>query len=91
MDDKEIAEMIDSIKKQMDFLLNDTSVPKNVKSAIKEARENLSKGDDYVVKVSSAIYSMDSISNDINLPAQARTAVWSILSALESIKTETSN
>jgi uncharacterized protein (UPF0147 family) len=88
MNDKEVAELIDQIKRQIDLLLNDTSVPKNVKNAVKDARDNLnSEGEDYVVKVSSAIYSMDSISNDINLPAQARTAVWSILSMLESIKT----
>ncbi len=87
MDDKEATEMIEQIKRQMDFLLNDTSVPKNVKSAIKEARENLGKQEEYVVRVSSAIYNIDSISNDINLPAQARTAVWNILSMLESIKT----
>jgi len=71
----------------MDFLLNDTSVPKNVKSSIKEAKEHLSTEEDYVVRVSSAIYNIDAISNDINLPAQARTSVWSILSMLESIKT----
>lgn len=87
MDNKEVAELIDQIKKQMDLLLNDTSVPKNVKSAIKEARENLNKEDEDVVKVSSAIYNIDGISNDINLPSQARTAVWNILSMLESIKT----
>ncbi len=88
MDDKEAAETIDKIKRQMDFLLGDTSVPKNVKSAIKEARDHLnSEKDDNIVKVSSAIYSIDAISNDINLPAQARTSVWSILSMLESIKT----
>jgi hypothetical protein len=90
MDDKEVVELIDQIKKQMEFLLNDTSVPKNVRSAIKEARDNLNKQEDYIVRVSSAIYNIDSISNDINLPAQARTAVWNILSMLESIKTETS-
>ncbi len=88
MDDKEAAETIDKIKRQMDFLLGDTSVPKNVKSAIKEARDHLnSEKEDNIVKVSSAIYNIDAISNDINLPAQARTSVWSILSMLESIKT----
>ncbi len=88
MDDKEATETIDKIKRQMDFLLGDTSVPKNVKSAIKEARDHLnSEKEDYIVKVSSAIYNIDAISNDINLPAQARTSVWSILSMLESIKT----
>lgn len=89
MDDKEVVELIDQIKRQMDFLLSDTSVPKNVKSAIKEARDHLNEQGDYVVRVSSAIYNIDSISNDINLPAQARTGVWNILSMLESIKTET--
>jgi uncharacterized protein len=87
MDDKEVAELIEQIKRQMEFLLNDTSVPKNVKSAIKNAKEHLTTADEYVVRVSSAIYDIDSISNDINLPAQARTSVWSILSMLESIKT----
>ena len=87
MNDEEAAELIDQIKRQIDMVLNDTSVPKNVKSAVKEAKDHLGAEGDYVVRVSSAIYSMDSISNDINLPAQARTAVWGILSMLESIKT----
>ncbi len=87
MNDEEVAELIDQIKRQIDMVLNDTSVPKNVKSAVKDAKDHLGGEGDYVVRVSSAIYSMDSISNDINLPSQARTAVWSILSMLESIKT----
>jgi uncharacterized protein len=87
MDEKEVVELIDRIKGQMDLLLNDTSVPKNVKNAIKEAKDHLSTEEDYVVRVSSAIYNIDAISNDINLPPQARTSVWSILSMLESIKT----
>lgn len=87
MDDKEVVELIDQIKKQMEFLLNDGSVPKNVKNAIKDAKNHLNTEEDYVIRVSSAIYDMDMISNDINLPAQARTSVWSILSMLESIKT----
>lgn len=87
MDDKEVVELIDQIKKQMEFLLSDGSVPKNVKNAIKDAKNHLNTQEDYVIRVSSAIYDMDMISNDINLPAQARTSVWSILSMLESIKT----
>ena len=34
----------------MDFLLSDSSVPKNVKSAIKEARDHLNTQEDYVVR-----------------------------------------
>jgi uncharacterized protein len=87
MNDKEVAELIDQIKKQIDMLLSDSSVPKNVKSAVKDAKDHLNEEGDYVVRVSSAIYSIDAISTDINLPAQARTGVWNILSMLESIKT----
>lgn len=86
-DEKEAAELIEQIVKQMDSLISDTSVPKNVRSAINDARTKLSSEEDYIVRVSSAIYSLDAVSSDINLPAQARMAVWNILSMLESIKT----
>jgi hypothetical protein len=87
MDDEEIAKTVAEITKRMEMLMNDTSVPKNVRSAIGEAKGHLDTNESYTVRISSAIYSIDAISNDINLPPQARTAVWGILSMLESIKT----
>ena len=89
MDEKAVAELITQITQRMDMLISDTSVPKNVRSSITEARTKLNDPNeaDYIVRVSSAIYNIDSISNDINLPPQARTAIWNILSMLESIKT----
>jgi len=86
-DEKKAAELIAEITKQMDMLINDTSVPKNVRSAIGEARQKLDSQADYIIKISEAIYSLDSVSNDINLPPQARTSIWNILGMLESIKT----
>ncbi|MDE1865219.1 MAG: UPF0147 family protein [Candidatus Micrarchaeota archaeon] len=87
MDDEEIAKTINDITKRMELLISDTSVPKNVRTAITEAKGHLDSKEAYDARISSAIYSIDAISNDINLPPQARTAVWGILSALESIKT----
>ncbi len=87
MDEEEIAKTINEVTKRMEMLMGDTSVPKNVRSAITEAKGHLDSKEDYTARVSSAIYSIDAISNDINLPPQARTAVWGILSMLESIKT----
>ena len=40
-DEKKIAEMIVQITARMDMLLNDTSVPKNVRTAIAEAKAKL--------------------------------------------------
>ena len=84
--DKQAADAINQINVQMDSLIGDTSVPKNVRSAVTEAKVKLNESGDVIVRVSSAIYSLDAVSNDINLPAQARTVVWNILSMLKSIK-----
>ena len=70
----------------MDTLISDTSVPKNVRSAVTEARAKLNASGEYIERVASAIYRIDEVSTDINLPPQARTVIWNILSMLESIK-----
>ena len=86
-DEKKYEETIEQIKQQIDLLLNDNSVPRNVKSALDEAEKALLKeGDSYSVRASSAIYKIDEVSNDINLPPYARTVIWNLLSTLESIK-----
>ena len=86
-DEEKYEETIGQIKQQIDLLLNDNSVPRNVKSALDEAEKALLKeGDSYSVRASSAIYKIDEVSNDINLPPYARTVIWNLLSTLESIK-----
>jgi uncharacterized protein (UPF0147 family) len=85
-DSKKFDEVLVQIKQQVDLLLNDNSVPRNVKSALEEAKSELDKDDSYAVKASTATYKIDEVSNDINLPPYARTIVWNILSLLESIK-----
>ncbi len=87
-DEGEMSALIDQIVRQLDTIISDTSVPKNVRGAVVEAKQKLNEKGDYVVRVSSAIYHLDSISNDVNLPQHARTMVWGALSMLESIKTD---
>ncbi|MFP3279034.1 MAG: UPF0147 family protein [Candidatus Micrarchaeota archaeon] len=86
-DQKKYESTIQQIKQQIDLLLNDNSVPRNVKSALDEAKSALDKEEgSYAVKASAATYKIDEVSNDINLPPYARTVIWNILSLLESIK-----
>jgi hypothetical protein len=85
-DDKKNDETITQIKQQIDLLLNDNSVPRNVKAALEEAKKALSQeGNEYSQKSSTATYKIDEVSNDINLPPYARTVIWNILSLLESV------
>ncbi|MBD3389554.1 hypothetical protein GF415_01205 [Candidatus Micrarchaeota archaeon] len=70
----------------MDEVLEDSSVPKNIRKAVGDAKQRLQSEDDLVVKVSSAIYSIESITEDVNMPPHARMQIWSIISELEAMK-----
>ena len=85
-ENNKFEETISQVKQQISILLNDTSVPRNVKTALDEAKKSLESGESYAVRASTATYKIDEVSNDINLPPYARTVIWSILSMLESIK-----
>lgn len=75
----EIADMLDE-------LVGDNSIPKNIRKALSEAKDRLKSDDEDTVKVSAAIYLIESVSDDINMPSHARTQIWAIIGELESSK-----
>jgi hypothetical protein len=79
-------EKIEQIISLMNLLMEDMSVPRNIKKAVEEARRRLQEKGDPVVRAGGAIYSIGEVSEDINLPPHARTQIWHILSALETVK-----
>ena len=86
--DKMHEEKIAQIVSLMEMMLEDSSIPKNIKRAVESAKKNLQGDEDPVVKAGGAIYNIEEVSEDINLPQHARTQIWQILSALENIKDE---
>lgn len=72
----------------MDLVIEDTAVPKNIRKVVQEARDHLRSNEELTTRISSAIYSLDGVDEDINMPMHARTQVWTILSALESMEKE---
>jgi len=81
--EKKVAEVIELI----DNVASDTSVPKNIRRALSEAKERLKGSEELSTRVGAAVYALEAVSEDINMPMHARTQIWAILSALESIKT----
>jgi uncharacterized protein (UPF0147 family) len=79
MEIKEIGEMLGN-------LVNDNTIPKNIRKALSEAKDRLESDEENSVKVSAAVYLIESITEDINMPPHARTQIWAIISALESQK-----
>lgn len=78
MDIKEISTMVGE-------MVNDNSIPKNIRRALSEAKRRLDTEEENNVKISAAIYVIESITEDINMPPHARTQIWAIISALESL------
>jgi uncharacterized protein (UPF0147 family) len=81
----EKTKKVNQILELMDDMLNDGSVPRNIKKAILEAKNRLKDTGDLKVRVSGAIYLVQSVSDDINIPSHARTQLWALLSELESL------
>ena len=83
-----MEEKIKHITYMMDLLIEDNTIPRNIRKAVSEAKEKLLSEGDPTVNIASAIYILDEISNDINMPLHARTDIWNIISELEKLKEE---
>ncbi|MGA8542876.1 MAG: UPF0147 family protein [Thermoplasmata archaeon] len=68
-------------------LADDSSVPRNIRRGAQTARDALAKPRVALdVRIASAVYLLDDLANAPNLPTHGRTAIWSIISSLESIQ-----
>jgi len=83
--------MEDSVKlKQiinvLDQLAEDTSVPRNIRRGATDAKERLLNQNDALdVRAASAIFILDELANDPNIPLHGRTLIWNIISQLETV------
>ncbi len=68
----------------MGEILSDRAVPRNIRAkveaAIAKARQN------NATSMSEAIYLLDDISNDVNMPDHTRTDIWHVISLIEEAK-----
>jgi len=77
---------ISFVSELMEAVIQDTSVPRNIRKVVEDSKEKIESSEEMGVNVSSAIYLLDDISNDINMPAHTRTEIWTIISELENLK-----
>ena len=83
-------EKIDAINQLMDQIINDRTVPRNIRNAVQEAKDNFNdeKLGDMEVRISAAVSILDEIINDPNMPMYTRTQVWNVVSLLESLRSK---
>ncbi|MCS7134885.1 MAG: UPF0147 family protein [Candidatus Aenigmarchaeota archaeon] len=79
---------VDSIVKLLTEIVEDRTVPRNIRASVEEAKKNLTQDDgrDWDVRVSAAISILDEITNDPNIPSYTRTQIWNIVTMMEMIK-----
>ncbi len=71
------------LMKLLDEVINDRTVPKNIRAAAENSKNTLNGGENLELKISTAINILDEIINDPNMPMYARTKIWNIVSMLE--------
>ena len=77
---------IETINKLLDEINGDRTVPRNIRSLIEEAKNDLNDEEkDMEVRINSTISILDNVSNDPNIPIYTRTQVWNIVSMLETM------
>jgi len=81
VDMKQIEELLDQI-------LNDRTVPRNIRRAAEESKTVLISDAQNELKISTAIHHLDEITNDPNMPLYTRTQIWNIVSMLEQARRE---
>jgi len=78
---------LERVVEALTALADDALVPRNVRRGAQVAKDALAKPRAALdMRIASAVYVLDDLANDPNLPTHGRTAIWSIISSLESLQ-----
>lgn len=79
--EENIAEITEGLKE----LLEDATVPRNIKENIEKIIKILKEEGEISIKVNKALNYLDEIADDVNMQPYTRTQIWNIVSLLEKI------
>ncbi|MFH0978472.1 MAG: UPF0147 family protein [Candidatus Woesearchaeota archaeon] len=66
-------------------LIDDTTVPRNVKSKVEAVQKILKEECGLSTRVNKALNELEEIANDTNMQAYTRTQLWNVVSLLEKL------
>ncbi|WGI17785.1 UPF0147 family protein [Methanonatronarchaeum sp. AMET-Sl] len=69
----------------LDKIINDNSIPKNIRRAAKNAKTEMQGDEDLTVRATNAISELNEVNEDPNIPVHARTEIWNAISILEGL------
>ena len=78
-----VKDVVDKI----DDALGDYSLPRRIKTTLANVKaELLKEGGDNAIRITTAVYMIDEVANDVNIPMHVKTMLWDIISDLEALK-----
>ena len=84
---EELKKAFETVENLLNGMLNDRSVPRNIKRIAQRSINELHREDESPgVLASNVMYMVGDVSQDPNLPFHTRTTVYRIISILEKIK-----
>lgn len=83
---EEIEKAFNNVRTLLNGMLNDRSVPRNIKRIAQKGINHLEEDESPGVISSNVMYLVDDLSQDPNCPFHTRTTLYRILSILEKIK-----
>ncbi|MHA1148841.1 MAG: UPF0147 family protein [Promethearchaeota archaeon] len=84
---EEIKKTFENVEVLLNGMINDRSVPRNIKRIAQQGIDELHKeGESPGILASNVMYLVDDLSQDPNIPFHARTVIYRIISLLETIK-----
>lgn len=78
-----MMDKITGVIEAINELLDDNSLPKNVREKLLNIVHHLKQSDELSLKIDRALHDLEGISEDSNLQTYTRTQVWNIVSLLE--------
>lgn len=81
-----INETVEECTAMLDSILEDTSVPRNIRRAADEIKNILSDQNESIpFRAASSLNILNKITNDPNMPQHTRTLIWNLASQFEMI------
>jgi len=81
-----MTDEIQAIIETLNQVIKDNSVPRNIRKGAEEAKNILKdEKEDIKNRASSALYILERITNDRNLPMHTRTTLWNVAGSLETL------
>jgi len=82
-------EDLKSVNELLDDIINDQSIPRNLRKNFIEAKKRLNNNKESAdLRIAGALFIMEEVVNDSTLPIHARSTIYNIIGKLEALSNE---